>query len=115
MSEEIDLPEPLFVTPIGAPYSVNDIAEALARNGVSHGKAHARVRIYAKAQLIKTRAKELIAEEMALRDIRKSRALTQEQVAKRLGGKQVYVSRMESRSASQKANTPSLSPSGIPA
>ena len=47
---------------------------------------------------IKARAKELIAEELALRDIRKSRALTQEQVAKRLGGKQVYVSRMENRS-----------------
>jgi Helix-turn-helix domain len=47
---------------------------------------------------IKARAGELIAEEMALRDIRKSRALTQEQVAKRLGGKQVYVSRLESRS-----------------
>lgn len=47
---------------------------------------------------IKARAKELIAEEMALRDLRKSRALTQEQVAKRLGGKQVYVSRLESRS-----------------
>jgi DNA-binding transcriptional regulator YiaG len=47
---------------------------------------------------IKARTKELIAEEMALRDIRKSRALTQEQVAKRLGGKQVYVSRLESRS-----------------
>ena len=47
---------------------------------------------------IKARAKELIAEEMALRDIRKSRALTQEQVAKRLGGKQVYISRLETRS-----------------
>ena len=47
---------------------------------------------------IKARAGELIAEEMALRDIRKSRALTQEQVAKRLGGNQVYVSRLESRS-----------------
>lgn len=47
---------------------------------------------------IKARAKELIAEEMALRDIRKSRALTQDQVAKRLGGKQVYVSRLEGRS-----------------
>ena len=46
---------------------------------------------------IKARARELIAEEAALRDIRKSRALTQEQVAKRLGGKQVYVSRLESR------------------
>lgn len=47
---------------------------------------------------IKARAKELIATEMALGDIRKSRALTQEQVAKKLGGKQVYVSRLESRS-----------------
>jgi Helix-turn-helix domain len=47
---------------------------------------------------IETRAGKLIAEEMALRDIRKSRALTQEQVAKRLGGKQVYVSRLQSRS-----------------
>jgi hypothetical protein len=47
---------------------------------------------------IKARAKELIAEEMALSDLRKSRALTQEQVAKRLGGKQVYISRLESRS-----------------
>jgi Helix-turn-helix domain len=46
---------------------------------------------------IKVRAQELIAGEMALVDIRKSRALTQEQVAKKLGGKQVYVSRLESR------------------
>ena len=46
---------------------------------------------------IAARAKELIAGEMALSDIRKSRALTQEQVAKKLGGKQVYVSRLESR------------------
>ncbi len=46
---------------------------------------------------IKVRAQELIASEMALGDIRKSRALTQEQVAKKLGGKQVYVSRLESR------------------
>jgi hypothetical protein len=52
----------------------------------------------ARRKQIKARAGELIAEEMALRDIRKSRALTQEQVAKRLGGKQVYVSRLESRS-----------------
>jgi Helix-turn-helix len=36
--------------------------------------------------------------EMALGDIRKSRALTQEQVAKKLGDKRVYVSRLESRS-----------------
>ncbi|MGQ0485004.1 MAG: helix-turn-helix domain-containing protein [Hyphomicrobiales bacterium] len=47
---------------------------------------------------IKARARELSAEELALRDIRKSRALTQDQVAKRLGGKQVYMSRLESRS-----------------
>lgn len=47
---------------------------------------------------IKARARELIAEEMALRDLRKARHLTQEQVAERLGGKQVYVSRLESRS-----------------
>ena len=52
----------------------------------------------ARKKNIKARAKELVAEEFALRDIRKSRALTQEQVAKRLGGKQVYVSRMENRS-----------------
>jgi ribosome-binding protein aMBF1 (putative translation factor) len=47
---------------------------------------------------IAARAKELIAEVAALRDIRKSRSLSQEQVAKKLGGKQVYVSRLESRS-----------------
>lgn len=47
---------------------------------------------------IAARAKELIAEEAALRDIRRSRSLSQEQVAKKLGGKQVYVSRLESRS-----------------
>ena len=52
----------------------------------------------ARKKHIKARAGELITEEMGLRDIRKSRALTQEQVAKRLGGKQVYVSRLESRS-----------------
>ena len=52
----------------------------------------------ARQKRIKARAKELIAGEMPLRDIRKSRALTQDQVAKRLGGKQVYVSRLESRS-----------------
>jgi hypothetical protein len=52
----------------------------------------------ARKKRIKARAKELIAEEMALRDLRKSRALTQEQVARRLGGRQVYVSRLESRS-----------------
>jgi transcriptional regulator with XRE-family HTH domain len=34
---------------------------------------------------------------LALRNIRKSRALNQDQAAKRLGGKQVHVSRLESR------------------
>ncbi len=53
---------------------------------------------FTRRKRIKARAKELIAEEMALCDIRKSCALTQDQVAKRLGGKQVYVSRLESRS-----------------
>lgn len=47
---------------------------------------------------IKARAAELIAEELALRDLRKARQLTQEDVAKKLGGKQVYVSRLEKRS-----------------
>jgi hypothetical protein len=37
---------------------------------------------------IAARATELIAGEMALSDIRKSRSLTQEQVAKKLSGKQ---------------------------
>ena len=52
----------------------------------------------ARREKIAARAKELIAEVAALRDIRKSRSLSQEQVAKKLGGKQVYVSRLESRS-----------------
>ena len=46
---------------------------------------------------IAERAAELIAEEYALRDIRKARQITQEQVAERLGGKQVYISRLEKR------------------
>ena len=46
---------------------------------------------------IKAMADVLIAEEMALRDVRKTRAVTQEQLAQRLGGKQVYISRMEKR------------------
>lgn len=52
----------------------------------------------ARREKIAARSKELIAEVAALRDIRKSRSLSQEQVAKKLGGKQVYVSRLESRS-----------------
>ena len=51
----------------------------------------------ARQKRIKARADELIASEMALSDIRRARFLTQEQVAKKLGGKQVYVSRLESR------------------
>ena len=47
---------------------------------------------------IAARAAEIIAEEYALRDIRKARHVTQEQVAERLGGKQVYISRLEKRS-----------------
>ncbi|SDR63790.1 Helix-turn-helix domain-containing protein [Rhizobiales bacterium GAS113] len=46
---------------------------------------------------IKSRANELIAEEVALRDLRRAKHVTQEQVAKRLGGRQVYVSRLEKR------------------
>jgi len=47
---------------------------------------------------IKDRAAVLIAEELGLQELRQSRKLTQEQVAKRVGGKQVYVSRLEKRS-----------------
>jgi hypothetical protein len=46
---------------------------------------------------IAARASELLSEQMTLREIRKLRALTQEDVAKSLGGKQVYVSRIEQR------------------
>jgi len=46
---------------------------------------------------IKARAAELIAEELGLQELRKSKHVTQEQVAERLGGKQVYVSRLEKR------------------
>ena len=46
---------------------------------------------------IEARAAELVAEELALRDLRKAKALTQEEVAERLGGRQVYVSRLERR------------------
>jgi ParB-like chromosome segregation protein Spo0J len=46
---------------------------------------------------IAARASQLVAEELALRDIRKARQMTQEQIAERLGGKQVYISRMEKR------------------
>jgi hypothetical protein len=46
---------------------------------------------------IKARGAELIAEEVALRDLRRAKHVTQEQVAERLGGRQVYVSRLEKR------------------
>jgi predicted DNA-binding protein (UPF0251 family) len=51
----------------------------------------------ARQRKIKIRAAELIAEEYALRDLRFAKEVTQEQVAKRLGGRQVYVSRLEKR------------------
>jgi transcriptional regulator with XRE-family HTH domain len=44
------------------------------------------------------RAAEIVAEELALSDLRKSKEMTQEEVAERLGGRQVYVSRLERRS-----------------
>jgi predicted DNA-binding protein (UPF0251 family) len=46
---------------------------------------------------IKKRAADLIAEEFTLRDLRKAKQITQEEVAQRLSGRQVYVSRLERR------------------
>lgn len=46
---------------------------------------------------IRARGAELIAEELALRDLRQAERMTQAQVAERLGGRQVYVSRLERR------------------
>jgi transcriptional regulator with XRE-family HTH domain len=46
---------------------------------------------------IKARAAELIAEEFALRELREAKEMTQEEVARKLGGRQVYVSRLEKR------------------
>ena len=46
---------------------------------------------------IKNRATELIAEEYTLRDLRKAKQVTQEEVARRMSGRQVYVSRLERR------------------
>jgi hypothetical protein len=51
----------------------------------------------ARRRKIKKRAAELIAEEFALRDLRKAKQITQEQVAQRLIGRQVYISRLERR------------------
>ena len=47
---------------------------------------------------VESRAVELIAEEMTLRDLRKALALTQENVAKTLGINQENLSRLERRS-----------------
>ncbi len=47
---------------------------------------------------VEARAKELIAEEMTLRELRKARKLTQVRMAKALGIKQDSVSRLEKRS-----------------
>ena len=51
----------------------------------------------ARQRKIKKRAAELIAEEFTLRDLRKAKQITQEDVAQRLSGRQVYVSRLERR------------------
>jgi predicted DNA-binding protein (UPF0251 family) len=47
---------------------------------------------------INARAIQLMAEEVGLSDLRKAQHLTQEEVAERLGGKQVHISRFERRS-----------------
>jgi transcriptional regulator with XRE-family HTH domain len=47
---------------------------------------------------IDERVAELIAQEVGLSDLRREKRLTQVQMAKRIGGKQVYVSRFEKRS-----------------
>jgi hypothetical protein len=52
----------------------------------------------ARQRKIKERAAELIAEELTLRELRKAKQVTQEEVARRLSGRQVYVSRFEQRS-----------------
>jgi hypothetical protein len=46
---------------------------------------------------IKKRAAELIVEEYTLQGLRKAKRITQEEVARRLIGRQVYVSRLERR------------------
>lgn len=52
----------------------------------------------ARGRKVEARAKELIAEEMTLRELRKARKLTQVHMAKALGIKQDSVSRLEKRS-----------------
>ena len=48
-------------------------------------------------QAIARRTEELVVEEMTLRDLRKARGLTQQQLAERLGIDQVAVSALERR------------------
>jgi predicted DNA-binding protein (UPF0251 family) len=52
----------------------------------------------ARQKKIATRSAELIADELALRTLRQSKNLTQTEVARKLGGRQVYISRLEKRS-----------------
>ena len=52
----------------------------------------------ARRKAVATRAQQLIAEEMALRHLRKARELTQQRMAQLLGIGQDSVSRIESRS-----------------
>ena len=52
----------------------------------------------AQRKKVEARAKDLIAEEMTLRELRKARKLTQVRMAKALGIKQDSVSRLEKRS-----------------
>jgi transcriptional regulator with XRE-family HTH domain len=52
----------------------------------------------AQRRKVESRAKELIAEEMTLRELRKARKLTQVRMAKKLGITQDGVSRLEKRS-----------------
>ena len=52
----------------------------------------------ARRKKVEARARELVAEEMSLQDLRKARKQTQVRVAKELGIKQENVSRIEKRS-----------------
>jgi hypothetical protein len=51
----------------------------------------------AERSAVEARASELIAEEASLRELRKARARSQEQIAERLGIKQSAVSKLERR------------------
>ena len=65
------------------PTNVDDIVRKLSR---------------AQRKKVETRAAELIAEEMTLRELRHARKLTQVRMAKKLGVTQDSVSRLEKRS-----------------